>query len=292
MLRSRLEAVANQIPRALEPGNVDGVHDTRVAVRRFLTALRDLAPLFADGKPKGLNREIRLLARTLGSVRDHDVAIIELEKLLAVNTDEKVDDGIRGLIETRNYRRAEAFVELQDLLTETRMAEINRRLEKFIGRLSGFSHGDTGRDFAEVGRDMIRKRQADFVNGIRQIYDPFNSLALHKLRIETKRLRYAIQLFANPGNPGNSPVADEIGRLQSCLGEMHDCDVWTRKLSRMLKRRFKTGATSGSDYAAAEWLLGEFVKKRSRSYRDALDICNAWRQTDFLTEVSQLTESK
>lgn len=286
VLTSRFHAAVDQIPRALEPGNSDGVHDMRVAMRRLLSALRDLGPLFANGKPKGLKRDVKVLADTLGAIRDHDVAIIELEKLRLENSDEFIDEGLRGLIKSRHARRTAAGVDLREVLTEARISEINRRLLKFVGRPNDVSGNGGGRSFNDIGGDMIRKRLTDFLKGARYIYDPFDSTALHRLRIETKRLRYAIQLFADPGDEESQSVAREIGRLQSCLGDMHDCDVWIMKLARSLKRRFKSGETTGSDYAAAEWLLGQFVKKRSKSYRDALDLWNSWRNNDFLTRVS------
>ena len=291
VLTSSFQSVVNQVPLALQPGNTDGVHDMRVAMRRFLGALRDLGPLFPDGKPKSLTRDVKVLAATLGSIRDHDVAIIELEKLRAENSDHLIDEGLRGLIESRNAKRSAAGIDLRDVLTEARIYELRRRLLEFVGRHDSVSVNE-GRPFNAIGTDMVRKRLADFLKGARYIYDPFDSAALHRLRIETKRLRYAIQLFADPGDADSRSVADEIGRLQSCLGDMHDCDIWIRKLARSLKRRFKSGHTTGSDYAAAEWLLSQFARKRSKAYRDALGIWNSWRHNDFLTRVSRSTEGR
>lgn len=289
VLTSCFNAVVDQVPQALEPGNSDGVHDMRVATRRLLGALRDLGPLFQDGKPKGLTRDVKVLADTLGSIRDHDVALIELEKLRSENSDTLIDEGLRGLIESRNARRAAAGNDLREVLTETRISGINKRLLEFVGRHNSVA-GNEEPTFSDIGRDIIRKRLASFLKGARYIYDPFDSASLHKLRLETKRLRYAIQSFADPSDADSSFIAGEIGKLQTRLGDIHDCDIWIRKLARSLKRRFKSGKTTGSDYAAAEWLLIQFAKKRSKSYRDALGIWNSWRHTDFLTRVSRSTE--
>src|SRR5262252_3216110 len=83
VLRSRMDEMCELREAALNWNDPEGIHDIRVASRRLRGALRDFMPYL--GK-RGLTRcadEIKTIARALGSVRDLDVAIIELEKTAA-----------------------------------------------------------------------------------------------------------------------------------------------------------------------------------------------------------------
>ena len=130
-----------------------------------------------------------------------------------------------------------------------------------------------------AGREVISARLDEVSELGRSIYDPYDNEALHKLRIAAKRLRYAIELFAACLGDALVPFAKEVSKLQSRLGEVHDCDVWIENLSKQLKKG--QNVEGSSDHEAAMWLLSEFVKKRTKEYRSALGLWNEWETSDF-----------
>ena len=65
----------------------------------------------------------------------------------------------------------------------------------------------------------------DLLNLGESLYHPFQFKELHKMRIATKRLRYAVELFTACWGESMTPFAEEIAEMQSYLGEAHDCDV-------------------------------------------------------------------
>ena len=73
------------------------------------------------------------------------------------------------------------------------------------------------------------------------------------------------------------PFAMDVSKMQSFLGDVHDCDVWITQFRDLLKtRRWKSPALEPT-YAAAVWLLSEFTRKRTKAYRSALRL---WTEMD------------
>ena len=50
------------------------------------------------------------------------------------------------------------------------------------------------------------------------------------MRIAAKRLRYTLELARPHRSPELDAIADMIKRLQTLLGEIHDCDIWAENL--------------------------------------------------------------
>lgn len=63
----------------LDTGDVERVHDMRVASRRLRAALEVFAACFPRGEHRRVLREVKALADDLGARRDPDVAIEQLE---------------------------------------------------------------------------------------------------------------------------------------------------------------------------------------------------------------------
>src|SRR5262245_12080365 len=77
VIRQRLAALARALP-ASRKGDVNGVHQSRVATRR----LREALPLILKKKAwLKLRSQVRKLTRALGPVRELDVALITLDEV-------------------------------------------------------------------------------------------------------------------------------------------------------------------------------------------------------------------
>ncbi len=53
----------------------------------------------------------------------------------------------------------------------------------------------------------------------------------HAMRIAAKRLRYTLELIRSFGPSEIDAVTESVKKLQTLLGEIHDCDVWAENLS-------------------------------------------------------------
>ena len=77
LIRQRLGALRRALPLA-EGGDVNGVHQARVATRR----LREALPLITRGsRGRKLARTVRRLTQGLGPVRELDVVLLMLEEI-------------------------------------------------------------------------------------------------------------------------------------------------------------------------------------------------------------------
>jgi CHAD domain-containing protein len=132
-----------------------------------------------------------------------------------------------------------------------------------------------------AGHQVISARLQDLLDLACDIYDPFNGDALHEIRIAAKRLRYALEVFAPVFGNEAQVLADEVARMQTFLGDLHNYDLWISGLRRRLRTPETNHLLDSSDREGAAWILSEFVKERTNCYRSALDLWTAWERTGF-----------
>jgi CHAD domain-containing protein len=76
--------------------------------------------------------------------------------------------------------------------------------------------------------------------------------AQHDLRIAAKRLRYVLEIFASCLGGEAKAAGDAAKRLQSVLGDLHDCDLMLAKVERI-------GSVAAVLRARRERLFHDFV---------------------------------
>ncbi len=70
-----LRRFAFQVNRAARSGEVEAIHDLRVAIRRLRCCLRVFAPCFPGRSWKKTRRDLARLMKPAGGVRDRDIAL-------------------------------------------------------------------------------------------------------------------------------------------------------------------------------------------------------------------------
>jgi CHAD domain-containing protein len=96
-------------------GNVESVHDMRVAVRRIRVALSNFEVCVAREDRKRLRSNLENLADALGGVRDMDVMIASLKTSLTPRPDEE-QSAISALISRLRARRRSRLRSLMNYL--------------------------------------------------------------------------------------------------------------------------------------------------------------------------------
>lgn len=313
VLASRLDEMCAFREAALGFDDPEGVHDMRVASRRLRSALRDFSPHLLRKRRK-LGRalvEVKSLADALGEVRDEDVAIAELEKL-AAEAPADVAPGVKELADERRLKRDRARSRLEAALTEEGLGKLSARFIEALDdalKISSRKPGATGKkasaenvSFRQTGRDIITARFVELSDLSASLTRPFKTRPLHRMRIAAKRLRYAIELFSICWSEPTEPFAKEIARLQTSLGELHDCDLWIEELGKSLRDAAvapdgpSTGRKTEDPAAtrkrlAALWLLDHFVQKRTLHFHDALSRWHEWEMTGFQTRLAEILNS-
>lgn len=303
VLRTRLEEMCALRAAALDWSDPEGVHDMRVASRRLRSAIRDFSPHLRGRKLRRVKDDLKSLADALGLVRDDDVAIMALEKL-AEEAPAEVWAGVRQFADGRRERRERARARLERVLTEDALAELREDFGEALaggvraGRRDEDGGGKgTAASFRRAGREIILERLAEFRKLSRSLYSPLKSEPLHRLRIAAKHLRYAVELFAVCWREDAlAPFAKEVAKMQTSLGELHDCDVWVEEVGDALRQPGREASGAGGvaaaeqKRAAAFWLLDHFTKERTGHFHDALTRWREWEATGFQARLAGLLE--
>ena len=203
--------------------DIEGLHDMRVAARRQRAAMSAFAPYLPPPMAR-LRMELGHVAAALGAVRDLDVQI------------ERMGEWREGFAE----QEAHAFDAIERMLVarrdvaRRRMLRVldSRRYEQFVARYAARLRRGPARSFAAgrvpilaVAPDLLEKRY----RRVRKLGDPITpaspAAAYHLLRIEAKKLRYALE-FVGPiyGKPAIEFSA-RVAALQDVLGLHQDAEV-------------------------------------------------------------------
>ena len=285
VLLLRFDEAASFSGAVMVEWNVNAVHDMRVALRRLRSALQDFGQMI-DGKSlKRIKADLKKIAAALGEVRDLDVAIAALEDLSLETQEDSIRTGIDELINELKNGREKAHARVHKTLRSIAFEDLRVRFLHLIDDSLRQQQLFRPTNLNEVGRGVIDARLRDFCSLVGSIYVPFDGLRLHELRIAAKRLRYALELFA-PACPDKiGGFAKEISKLQSHLGELHDCDLWIENLSGRLTKKDSLRTGKAAIPLAAAWLLARFVDKRGQYYRKAIDLWLEWIANDLINRL-------
>lgn len=290
VLRVRFEEIVDLRDAALDFSDIEGVHDMRVATRRLRSALRDFEPLVKKRLPKKLRKDLKRVADALGAVRDQDVAIEFLENIQGEAETDSIKQGIEKFTEERNERRAAARLDLIETVSAAEIDDLQKRFAHAIDKMASRRKSKRAISFDEAGRAAVIEGLENLFDLGAHLYHPYSVAELHEMRIAAKRLRYAVELFVHCWGDSIAPFAAEIAAMQSFLGEAHDCDVWIEDLGTRLTRE-RENAADESEYRAAVWLLSEFVKKRGKEYRSALQLWSEWELRRFAEKMRAIIQA-
>ncbi len=124
-------------------------------------------------------------------------------------------------------------------------------------------------------RRIVAVRTGEFFALAPFLSDPTNVAQLHDMRIAAKRLRYAVELFADVLDADAAACIDLIKEFQDVVGEIHDHDVHVEILRDHL-------AAIGADHARALAALAVDANGEITSFKER---CRA-----FVTDGAWVTE--
>jgi CHAD domain-containing protein len=125
----RVGELIEQAQGVLDTGDIERVHDMRVATRRLRAALEIFEPCFPVRPFRQGLGEVKRLADVLGERRDRDVAIASLH---AFNDQMAAPDrrGVDSLIEQLRAEQEEANVALAPLVEEANLRSLRDSLDE------------------------------------------------------------------------------------------------------------------------------------------------------------------
>lgn len=226
-------------------GDADAVHDMRVATRRLRADYALFARWYNRAERGGLKRGLRRLDRRLGSLRDADVMLGETHSVAASLPATDLNRVLAHLQAQRASARADLLTYLESGRYRTWRARFARFLDQHDGRTGEARLGWTRAK--RVSRSQVLpSRVCDVLPAeiwvrygrVRAYESSIGGASpgrLHSLRIDARRLRYAVEAFRELlGEPGSS-VLHNLRELQNALGTLHDSQVLVDLLMRLAR---------------------------------------------------------
>jgi CHAD domain-containing protein len=211
----------------------EGVHQARVATRRLRSDLRTFHPLLDPTWTAQLQPELRWLGGALGRVRDDDVLIELLENFGSV------EPLIEVVADERETSR-------QALLRALDRPEANKLLDHLVAAAHDPHTAPQADDPApDLLRPLVRKRAARLRKTVDRLGAHPADAELHRVRIATKRCRYAVEAVAPAFGSDAAAAAAALAKLQDTLGAMNDAVVISARLADTATRVPTIGYPAG-----------------------------------------------
>jgi len=209
--------------RVLRQGDIDSIHDLRVASRRMRATVGLFAPFMAARTVKKISKALRRVTRALGRLRNIDEAVIYFGALPAP---------LPALAGMLHADRQEELKAVRDVLKPFPRQEMDRMLRESVAELAGTPCDDQALP-VYLSEKSIQRYQA--------VYDllvpatiPENVETRHALRIAIKKWRYLLETLGQICQHDYSATLETLKEYQSLLGSLNDmlefaalCDTLT-----------------------------------------------------------------
>jgi CHAD domain-containing protein len=247
----------------LEGSDPEGVHQARVACRRYRSALQTFGPVLEPAWTAELRAELGTLGADLGAVRDTEVLLMRLRASAAAHGVD--DEATQRLLSRLVGERVLARDVLVSVIESHEHRELLDRL------LAAASHPALLPETAELPAPAVLMPLAGdswrkVARRARRLDSHPSDEELHQLRIAAKKCRYAVLALVPLLGDGPARIGALLGVLQDALGEQHDAVVAGHWLQEAVRRAADTQT------AFSAGILYAVERERAEAGREA------WRE--------------
>ena len=226
--RSCLTHYMSNVDGALNTDSPEYIHQLRVAMRRLRSAIRTFKPANAEA----ISAEVKWLATAMGDARDWDVLVTDnlptlldgfgdpaLAKVLMSAARQRQTEGRRSARAAIASPRATLLI-----LAIGRWATVPGELTLLPprGTADGAPADIPAMDLSAFASRGIRQRHHRLLRDSASLGE-LSPEARHQVRIDAKRLRYAVDFFSSLfSKKKTAQYAKVLGRIQDLLGEAND----------------------------------------------------------------------
>jgi inorganic triphosphatase YgiF len=257
----------------LAGGDLEYLHQMRVALRRLRSAISVFEPVMPRAAISPMEAELKWLASSLGGARDWDVFLTEtlppIEK----------EFGSRGELKAFSERCGEVR---RKAGAKARRAVRSARYQRLLLSLAGWLESWSGHIELEPGQSAALGEPIDAFassvleqryNRVRKQgrkFDKLSSRELHRLRIAVKKFRYATDFFAGIYEGGLARVAlHRLSDLQDILGAINDAATVTDLMAHGFD------GAGGMGVAEAKGILLGWSRGRAETLKR--ELTSAWK---------------
>jgi CHAD domain-containing protein len=263
LLRAILLDLLEKVPDARN-GSKKGIHDLRVAVKRFREAFRLFRPVLRKKTFRRHRDWIEDLNDALGEVRDRDVALARLRKLTERHAEPP--GSVAGLIARLESERLGALDALAAMLERLQLEGVAAQLAAHIESVEG--KPARARTTHEFARERVRERLLDVRARWAAARRGATPESLHRVRIGNKRLRYAIEPFSRMLGKEVRRLYRSASRFHDALGDLHDADSMAVMLETAM------ASASKAERRVWEGLSVKVIRARRVALRKAFSLAD------------------
>jgi CHAD domain-containing protein len=259
VLRRQLSTLHEKEPGTRLGDDPESLHDMRVASRR----LRAAFSLFSNVLPPAvlaLRTELSWIGGVLGAVRDLDVQLQQLAgwRVAIPDVDRNALDALDALLQEQRNEARKTMLEALD----------SRRFESFVNRFSRALRARAPRSPAppsparDIAPVLIEARFRAFEKAADRLGPTSRPGDYHRLRIRGKRLRYALEFFAELYPGPTRALSKRLAALQDILGLHQDADVAISRLHALV------GESADRLDPATVFVMGQIAERYRQSMED------------------------
>jgi len=274
---------------ALINGDSEGVHQMRVGLRRLRAGMSLFAFLLRDPQTTKIKAELKRLAGELGPARELEVLVNRV--IAPVKRQRIYWRGMPSLSHEIAERRNAALKRAQDAVRSARFRSLTLDLAAWL-ETGHWTHpqDDLVRDQGDLpvidyAAEQLTRRWRKVRKKGRAI-SRLDARSRHKLRIQTKKLRYAVEFFATlfqnkRAAKRRKHFHSALERLQNGLGDLNDIAVHEKTIAALSvhhprsdpSRVFAAGLLTGREDARVEAAITE----ANEAYLDLARVKQFWR---------------
>lgn len=219
--------------------NAEALHQMRVGLRRLRASISAFSDMLQDDQTEHIKSDLKWLGQYLGGARDLDVL------LDALRQQKEGGNFPPDIIRRFEQHRHQAYVNLRQAVSSVRFRELMLEILAWIQ--CGEWRKGTDDSAARIREQPIvsyaarelRRRHKKLVKQLAGLAQ-FDAAERHRLRIRTKRLRYAIEFFGSvfPGRKNGhhrDRLLSALKDLQSALGDLNDLATRERLVSEITR---------------------------------------------------------
>lgn len=241
VLGTRLSAVRKLLPIAAKHAadDIEYVHQLRVATRRSAAALRLFRDVCNDRTMRKLARLLKRVRRAAGVARQDDVHAALFAKRAAKSPQTEIDAPRPEdvVLEAIAESRADAQEHILDVAA--RQKQLRKRIDGLLNHLHppvGSPESGAAYTLGQIAQQTLPA----LVERVRQHGDEDlrEREKAHALRIEVKRLRYALEILVGcfPETEGKQ-LYEHVTEVQDRLGEINDLHEIAARLETLCEAR-------------------------------------------------------
>ncbi|NIM61072.1 MAG: CHAD domain-containing protein [Acidobacteria bacterium] len=265
VLSAQLAAMQGHEPGVIADRDPEELHRFRVALRRTRSCIGQLKQALPKKPITKLKGEFAWLGAATGPSRDLDVFLEDMKryrKKLPEASRPSLDPLI-GLIKTDKQGEHQRLVAA---LESERYRSLIGKWRKFLNSPFDLDEApQSDRPITEVAAARIRSRYDRMIRSGRKIDAREDTEALHRLRIEGKKLRYLLEFFRDEFPPETvSPVISTLKNLQDHLGRFNDLQVQQESVEALIERLRAMESTPASTLETAGDLIERLARKEQK----------------------------